>query len=266
MKNIITILVIIFITHLQTCEENNEANNANENKKEVNISGITIDTIMFLKKKYVVCEVNPEKANIELFNQINEVRVYTFKSIHDQKKEAKEKLIFAMNAGMYNKNLRPIGLFVSKGEIINSINVQKKGYGNFYDLQPNGVFAVDIKNKAFVTTTDNYKKISSKHKIETATQSGPMLVIDSVFNAFFNKGSKNLNIRNGVGVNEKGNVVFVISKDRVNFYEFSQLFRDSLNCYNALYLDGFVSEYYIPRKHEPKIKHQLGPIIAVSKK
>ena len=59
-------------------------------------------------------------------------------------------------------------------------------------------------------------------------------------------GSSNRHIRNGVGVDQEGNIYFAISNERVNFYDFATLFRDELNCPDALYLDGVISEFYCP--------------------
>ena len=48
-------------------------------------------------------------------------------------------------------------------------------------------------------------------------------------------------MRNGVGVTSPTEAHFVITKDRVNFYEFARYFRDGLGCRNALFLDGGVA-------------------------
>ena len=57
--------------------------------------------------------------------------------------------------------------------------------------------------------------------------------------------SKNLNIRNGVGILPNGKLIFVMSKQKINFYDFASYFK-SLGCKNALYLDGFISKTYLP--------------------
>jgi uncharacterized protein YigE (DUF2233 family) len=48
-------------------------------------------------------------------------------------------------------------------------------------------------------------------------------------------------MRNGVGVTSTTEVHFVITKDRVSFYDFARFFRDGLGCRNALFLDGGVA-------------------------
>ena len=39
---------------------------------------------------------------------------------------------------------------------------------------------------------------------------------------------------------------FAISNGGINFWDFSELFRDKLGCDNALYLDGLISKMYVP--------------------
>ncbi len=100
-------------------------------------------------------------------------------------------------------------------------------------------------------------------KLESATQSGPMLVIDGALHPAFNPGSSNLAIRNGVGILPTGKLVFVLSKEPVNFYDFASYFK-SLGCLNALYLDGFVSRMYLPEKKWIQTDGNFGVIIGVA--
>jgi uncharacterized protein YigE (DUF2233 family) len=73
-----------------------------------------------------------------------------------------------------------------------------------------------------------------------------MLVIDGVLHPRFNRDSTNRRIRSGVGVRSPDRVVFAISREPVTFFEFATLFRERLECPNALYLDGEISRFYIP--------------------
>jgi uncharacterized protein YigE (DUF2233 family) len=220
------------------------------------------NTVHFNGKKYFVCEVNPRQYSIEAFN-----RVAGSHDNHDFNTIAKAKqgnLLFAVNGGMYHPDLSPVGLFVAEGKVYNKLNLKKDSKSNFSGLLPNGVFLVDSSGKALIVTSDNYA--ITKYKTRLATQSGPMLVIDGKFNSHFTKGSANVNIRNGVGVNKKGDVVFIISEEPVNFYELAELFRDKMDCRNALYLDGFVSQYYVPELHgSSKTGYRLGVFLTVSK-
>ena len=150
-----------------------------------------IRTITFKGKHYIVCEVDPHQYNVELFNALpNGKGIFTFKEIAKKKQQ---KLIFAMNAGMYEKDLSPVGLFVTDGETRKALNVRTDASGNFYQLKPNGVLMIDTNDDPIILTTESYIKQSRKAKI--ATQSGPMLVINDTFNTNFQANSTNVNIR-----------------------------------------------------------------------
>ena len=58
-------------------------------------------------------------------------------------------------------------------------------------------------------------------------------------------------------------VVFAISNEAVNFHEFARLFRDSLGCANAPFLDGTISSLYTENPKPRVIRFPLGPIIGI---
>lgn len=174
--------------------------------------------------------------------------------------EAKgQKLLFAMNGGMFKPDGSPQGLFIQEGKLITPLDTAS-GNGNFY-LKPNGVFYITESNKAVVCPTENF--IYTKD-ISYATQSGPMLVIEGEIHPDFKEGSKNTHIRNGVGILPDGKVIFAISKTRVNFYDFASYFQ-SMGCKNALYLDGYVSRAYVPEKNWVQTDGNFGVIIGITK-
>ena len=113
----------------------------------------------------------------------------------------------------------------------------KQGKGNFY-LQPNGVFFIDKEGNASVKTTKAYAK--GKRQPKLACQSGPILLSDGKIHPKFNAGGTSKRLRNGVGVREDGTIVFAIcaSGEVTNFYTFARLFKEALDCPNALFLDG----------------------------
>lgn len=179
-----------------------------------------------------------------------------FKNLNSWLKKRDKKLLFAMNGGIYMENSMPLGLYVEKGKIIRRTNRVKKAFGNFY-MQPNGIFFITQKNNAYIkkTTDFHYKKY-----VKYATQSGPMLLIDGKMHPRFKKGSSNLHIRNGVGVLADGRVLFAISNERINFYDFATFFKNN-GCKNALYFDGFVSDIYLPPKRNGFDYSKFGVII-----
>lgn len=205
--------------------------------------------------------VDLKTTSLDLFWQ-NEAEK-PFKNFNNLKsflaKENKE-LIFAMNGGMFNKDLSPQGLYIEKGEILTALDTIQESYGNFY-LQPNGVFYWTQSHKPSICTTTAFE---FSNNIKYATQSGPMLVIDGQLHPKFNKGSKNTHIRNGVGILPNGNLLFAMSKEKINFYDFASFFKQNA-CENALYLDGFVSRTYLPAKNHIQLDGNFGLIIAATK-
>ncbi len=195
------------------------------------------------KEKFADFVVDPKSANVEMFwrNDDGET-LKIFQNLKKIKKSKNRRLRFAMNGGMYEKNNLPKGLFVQNNRTITTLDT-KTGDGNFY-LKPNGVFYLTDDNRAFVVPTESF---ADDGKVKFATQSGPMLIINHEINRIFDKNSVNLNIRNAVCVLPDGNIVFAISKSETNFYDLADHFK-SLNCRDALYLDGFVSRMYLPEQ------------------
>lgn len=151
-----------------------------------------------------------------------------------------EMLRFAVNGGIYARDLDPLGLYEEDRETLEGLN-RGRGGGNFF-LKPNGVFYV-AEDGAKVVETGRYRPGA---KVLNAVQSGPMLVIDGELHPRFIPGYHSRHLRNGVGVDRTGRVVFAISDAPVNFHDFGTLFRGVLDCPNALYLDGKISQMYLP--------------------
>lgn len=168
-------------------------------------------------------------------------------------------LRLAMNGGMYDKAQVPVGLYIEDGRILQPIDRRPEGDGNFY-LQPNGVFGVLTNGTAFVKRTAEMPHMLD---VRYATQSGPMLVVDGTVNKLFSPGSRNLNIRNGVGVRKDGGVLFAISREPINFHAFATWFIQQ-GCTDALYLDGYVSRAYIPEEGLDQLDGTLGVLITVT--
>jgi len=209
---------------------------------------------------YLTHVVNPSQSRLAFYwKDSQEQTLQTFKNLQNHLKP--NPLVFAMNGGMFLQDYSPQGLYIEKGKLIKKLNKKQNAYGNFY-LQPNGVFLL-YKNKTAAVIKSTALNIDST--IEYATQSGPMLVIDSVIHNQFTQGSKNTHIRNGVGILPNGDVLFIISKRRVNLYDFASYFLKQ-GCKNALYLDGFVSRCYLPRKNWVQMDGRFGVMIAEIKR
>lgn len=174
----------------------------------------------------------------------------------------KEDILFITNAGMFTKEKKALGYLSYKKEQISPINLKESDYGNFY-LKPNGVFFIQ-NNKSFILETNEFKEQILNNNIipYVATQSGPLLLKNNIIHHELNKGSKNKLIRNGVGtIKDSDLAVFVIANKPVNFFDFSMVFKEFLNCDFALYLDGNISFMYAPELNREQKCHNLGPLI-----
>jgi uncharacterized protein YigE (DUF2233 family) len=209
--------------------------------------------------KYTVIRVNMDKDWLALFLRDDEGKLFgNFDAVQAWLKARDQKLLFAMNAGMFHADYTAVGLFVREGTMIHPLNLDN-GEGNFF-LKPNGVFYVN-ESGAGVVEASRYSLVTGN--VSLATQSGPMLVIDGKIHPAFRADSTSRLVRNGVGIVSSKEVVFVISEKPVNFYEFAAYFRDDLHCGNALFLDGTVSSLYSPELKRNDKKIDLGPIIGV---
>lgn len=205
-----------------------------------------------------------DPAEIQLFHRNDKNDLFrSFDKLEKLAKKEGKTLKFAMNGGMFEPTFQPVGLLVTDGIERKPINLKPAQYGNFY-LLPNGVFTIDSAGIARVTETRKFQK-EAPDSLRLATQSGPMLLIDGEIHPVFGRNSTSLRIRNGVGVNRKGEVVFVISKAPINLFSFAQVFQ-RLDCENALYLDGTISEMYVSEVEKTtKNKGPFGPMIGVFK-
>jgi uncharacterized protein YigE (DUF2233 family) len=168
------------------------------------------------------------------------------------------RLRFAMNAGMYDGEGNPIGLYVEDGRERHGINRQA-GPGNFH-LLPNGAFTVAADGRVAVLPSARYASASHPR---WASQSGPMLVIDGRLHPSIQDNGPSLHIRNGVGVDSPDTAWFVISDDAVSFGRLARFFRDALGCRNALYFDGSVSSLWDRPAGRRDTNAALGPLVAI---
>lgn len=154
-------------------------------------------------------------------------------------------LLALTNGGIYAENHTPEGLHVEGGATLSPLNLNA-GEGNFY-LRPNGLFYV-ADDGAGIVETEKFESLSGREGVREATQSGPLLVIDGEVNKSLKPDSRSLYVRNGIGVKSPDEVYVVISEGEVNLYDFASVFKEQLQCRDALYLDGCVSQLYLPER------------------
>ncbi|WP_162150286.1 phosphodiester glycosidase family protein [Asticcacaulis sp. AC460] len=209
---------------------------------------------------YTRVTVDPAKDHLSFhWKDAKGRRIGSLSALDARVKGQGRTLVFATNAGIFAKDFTPLGLFIADGKVLRPLNTGSGG-GNFF-LQPNGVFYVDgmgghiVRTQAFKLTPG----------ITLATQSGPMLVEKGAINSQFAVDSKNKLIRSGVGINHDGKLVFAISNGPVSFYDFAGYFRDTLDCDDALYLDGVISRMYAPAQGRRDSDDDFVGMIAVTK-
>jgi uncharacterized protein YigE (DUF2233 family) len=212
---------------------------------------------------FAVCEVDLSKDQLGLFLYDDAGAPYGYFNTVDDALAAKGKTLgFAMNAGMYHEDRAPVGYYLENRKELQGV-VSSDGPGNF-GLLPNGIFCMGA-GRADVIETRRF--LRDKPECMSATQSGPMLVIDGKLHPKFLKDGTSRYVRNGVGTSADGKrAFFVISNGVINFYDFGVYFRDGLKVPNALYFDGNISRLRAPELGRNDLGFSpLGPIIGVVK-
>lgn len=206
--------------------------------------GLEVRQVTAAGTLYTVATVDLTRDRLELhwLNPTTGRPYGTFQQVAAWLRKAGRRVLFATNSGIYAPGLRPLGLHVERGRALIPLNNARSG-GNFA-LLPNGVFWVKGK-QAGVTETQAYRRADLRPTF--ASQSGPLLVQRGRLHPAFNRSGTSFKVRSGVGVCSDGRVRFVVSGAPVNFYSFAVFFRDTLNCPDALYLDGSISAYATPQ-------------------
>ena len=169
---------------------------------------------------------------------------------------------FAMNAGMFDGEGKPIGYYVENRERLHELNLND-GSGNFH-MKPNGVFYGTGGTWRIKTSEDFYSTVGDRP--DFGTQSGPMLLIEGKVHPQISEDGPSKRIRNGVGVDRDGKAHFVIAASPVSFGQFARYFRDVAKTPNALYLDGTVSSLWDPARGRMDTRADLGPLVVVETK
>src|SRR5271163_3358610 len=124
--------------------------------------------------KFTVCAFDPRHDDIRLFLSGTDGKPYgSLATLAAALKAKGERLMFAMNAGMFKEDQSPVGLYVENRLKLHDADT-RGGASNFH-LKPNGVFWIGD-GVAGVTETSRY--LASTPPTRYATQSGPMLIID----------------------------------------------------------------------------------------
>jgi len=186
----------------------------------------------FSFKSFSIPLTKTEIAKIDIVSNSSNLSTTKFFEVNSTKFTAN---FFSCSASIENTLHEPLGLFISNGKEIQSLNLNE-GEGNFF-LKPNGIISCN-KNAIEITSSENFQYTEG---ISWAIQSGPLLLDNGKMHKSFNVSSTNLNQRVGVGISVTDDipeVVFIIAIDKVNFYTFASVFKDKFGCKNALCLES----------------------------
>jgi uncharacterized protein YigE (DUF2233 family) len=203
--------------------------------------GIEVSCLTIKKVRYSIIRVNLKAALIKMLWR-NPTGI-PYGSLSEAYRQIGGDLLAVTNAGIYAENQTPEGLHIEGGITLHPLNLNN-GDGNFY-WKPNGVFYV-AGDGAGIIESERFNSLNKRAGIYEATQSGPLLVIEGEVNHNLNADSRSLYVRNGIGVKSPDEVYILVSEDEVSLYDFASVFANQLHCRNALYLDGCVSQLYLP--------------------
>ena len=112
-------------------------------------------TQSFEGDSFTVCPFDAARDELRLaLEGADGLPLRSLPALHESLGKQADRVRFAMNAGMYDEEGRPVGLFVAGGKEEKPLNL-RTGPGNFH-LLPNGVFAVDGKGAVSVQTSHAY--------------------------------------------------------------------------------------------------------------
>jgi uncharacterized protein YigE (DUF2233 family) len=205
--------------------------------------GLEVNCLTFRQATYVVLRVDLSAASVRTLWK-NPAGV-TYGSLDEAYRQIGGDLLALTNAGIYSESHTPEGLHVERGATLSPLNL-KAGEGNFY-WRPNGVFYV-ADGGAGIVESEKFNSPGGPAGVREATQSGPLLVVGGEVNRELKPDSQSRHVRNGIGVKSPSEVYIVISEDEVNLYDFASAFKEQLGCRDALYLDGCVSQAYLPAR------------------
>lgn len=199
-------------------------------------AGVTEEHVVFAGVKFRVVRVSPEQVQV-VWKDGTGQPYRSFDRVQAAFAKQGKTVRFIMNAGIFEPGGIPSGLHIENGRQERPVNLADAP-GNFF-LKPNGVCT--LSDKPFIGTPETWKQ-QSTGKERWAIQSGPLLLINGKRHPAFRAGSSSKLLRNGVGIDQKGQFVFAITDkgEMMNFWDFSGLFLQ-LGCKNALFLDGTIS-------------------------
>ena len=228
--------------------------------------------------RFVRCYADPSDRTTRMISMTMDpkavppagIRIQKWASFKEVQKKEDRQTTFLMNGPMYNPDGSPVGLIVSDGVGLGSLNPAAAGNGNFFGVdkssfENNGVivlfkdgssrFLVRSEAEAFLKDPGQIKNI------QMAFQGGPILVKDGKINDALGPNSPNVKQRSAVCITRKGKIRLMATNHvppkaadgsqadgGMNFFKFAKGGLDSKcieekdgsadPCVDTLYVDG----------------------------
>jgi uncharacterized protein YigE (DUF2233 family) len=205
-----------------------------------------------------VCKVDLRQDTLRTFWKDDKAMPFgTFERLREWLRPKGEDIVCAMNGGIYQADLRPLGFYVEQGRVLHRLNTRKGAYGNFY-MEPNGVFLIEGQRARIVDTQSSEREIVARvSSVDFAIQSGPVMLQAHRVNPSFTPGSVNRQVRGAICVAGTHDVVLAVAESPISFYDFATFLRERLNCADALHTDSKISRLF------PDQSFALSPLYSV---
>jgi uncharacterized protein YigE (DUF2233 family) len=204
-----------------------------------------IDTHSYGRNTVRVCTVDLRRDTLRTFWKDDKATPFgTFEHLREWLRPKGEDITCAMNGGIYQEDLRPLGLYVEQRRVLHRLNTRKDAYGNFY-MEPNGVFMIEAQRARIVDTATFQSELAERTaSIDFAIQSGPLMLQAGRVNPSFAPDSTNRQVRGAICVIGPQDVVLALAATPISFYEFTSFLREKLNCVDALHTDSKISRLF----------------------
>ncbi len=210
------------------------APNSGTTNSDANVVGATSKASSWktIARGVALCEFQTNATSQDLPVQITALRVAPGRVhiVSGDKLEAsqwrqKSGAIATVNGGYFDPEGRSLGLRISDNK-------------RLHDLRPAdwGVFLIEGERARIIHTRD-YKALRDKgrtHRVLEAVQCGPRLVVDGQLTKLKPQWAR----RTALGIDRSGRVVVAVADGELSFAAWQKLWATTLNCPNALNLDG----------------------------
>ncbi len=220
------------------------------------------ESVVHAGVKFRVVKLDPARVSL-VWKTPQGTPYRTFEQVQAAFAQQGKTVTFLTNAGIFEPGGIPSGLHIENQNTLRPINLSDAP-GNFF-LKPNGIcsFGSGPLAEPFIGPCATWQQ-KRNHRECWGIQSGPLLLIEGKRHPAFTENSTSKLLRNGVGVDQKKQLVFAITDkgEMVNFWDFAGLFLQ-LGCKDALFLDGDISQMAV-NPDQPVTSNRFGAMFVVA--